>query len=90
MTPESGRLDAEEHVIVTDLTNELILLDPVNQEMYALNASGRLVWYGLPAESLTDLQDRIGPRLPTDLATANEDIRRLIADLVGAGLVRNS
>ena len=83
----SGRLERVSDVIVTELPSEIILLEPLSQEMYALNPTGMLIWKGLPAESLGDLQDRVGPQLHTDRATADRDIERLVAELCEAGLV---
>jgi hypothetical protein len=45
-------------LIETDLDHELILLDPVSQEMFSLNDTGRALWRSLPqpdVEALTGI-----------------------------------
>lgn len=73
-------------VVVTDLDDDLVLLDPKSGEMFALNESGRCVWHALDqgldaaAAALVDAFD-----VPPERAHA--DVRALVAELVAAGLV---
>lgn len=83
----SGNLRANPDVIVTDLENELVLLDPSTQEMFSLNRTGRLVWQQLPAESADALIAAVVPELPVDEERATADVRALLEALQEAELV---
>lgn len=73
-------------IVVTDLGDELILLDPTRGEMFSLNATGRCVWGALgggldaAVRALVDAFD-----IAAEQAAA--DARALVEDLVGAGLL---
>ena len=73
-------------IVVTDLGDELVLLDPARGEMFALNATGRCVWGALDGgldaavRALVDAFD-----ITAEQAAA--DARALIDDLVSAGLL---
>lgn len=73
-------------VIETDLESELILLDPGTQEMFSLNETGRRVWRSLPAREAA-LVDAVVAAFDVARDTAAADVRRLLAELVEAGLV---
>lgn len=73
-------------VIVTDLQNELVLLDPNNVEMYSLGPVGRAIWLSLPATPQTAAGQ---VRLSFDISAeeALRDAQALLEDLQLAGLV---
>lgn len=78
---------AAPNVIETDLDDELIILDPGTQEMFSLNDTGRHVWRTLPATE----QELVGAVLDgfeVTRAKAKADVRRLIAELLEARLVK--
>jgi hypothetical protein len=74
-------------VIATDLEHELVLLDPRNGEMYALNEAGRSVWFAMPARSPDELANMLTTRFDVGTAQALLDVQSLVAALQGAGLV---
>lgn len=74
-------------VIATDLEHELVLLDPRNGEMFALNATGREVWFALPARTPDELANVLITRFDVTRTRALDDVYSLIAALQGAGLV---
>ena len=74
-------------VIATDLEHELVLLDPRNGEMFALNATGRRVWFALPARTPDELAHVLTANFDVAPAQALKDVQSLIAALQGAGLV---
>jgi hypothetical protein len=82
-----GGLRPHPEVIVTDLEDELVLLDPRSQEMFSLNRTGRLVWQALPARSIDGLIAAVAPTLPVDRARAAADVRALVRELQDADLV---
>jgi Coenzyme PQQ synthesis protein D (PqqD) len=79
--------DSAPDVIATDLGYELVLLDPRNGEMFALNAAGRRVWLDLPARSPDELANVLVAVFDVARPQALNDVHSLIAALQGAGLV---
>ncbi|HEX7120063.1 MAG TPA: PqqD family protein [Longimicrobiales bacterium] len=73
-------------VVATDLGDELILLDPGSGEMFSLNATGRCIWQALDggvaaaAAAVVEAFDVAPER-------AEADVRALVDDLLGAGLL---
>jgi hypothetical protein len=78
---------ASPDVIATDLEHEVVLLDPRNGEMYALNATGRSIWFALPARSPDELANMLTTRFDVGRVQALRDVQSLVATLQGAGLV---
>lgn len=74
------------HVTVTDLGDDMVLLDSKSGEMFALNESGRCIWYALgrgeaaASAALVEAFDVTPER-------ARADVRALLDELVEAGLV---
>jgi hypothetical protein len=73
-------------VLVTDLGDELVLLDPASSEMFSLNDTGRLLWQALPAHEndLTTLLEREYD-LPHEQAQA--DVHILLTSLEARHLI---
>lgn len=82
------RCRPRDDVTVTDLGDQVVLLDPRNQEMYALDAVGRHIWSVLGQRSLGGIAADVAERYKVDLDTAEADLRELVDDLERAGLVR--
>jgi hypothetical protein len=76
-------------VIVTDLGNELILLDPRTGEMFSLNSTGRSVWFALPAGSVMDVAACVAAEFDVKPEAACGDVALLLVALKRAGLIFN-
>ncbi len=75
-------------VTVTDLGDQLVLLDPRDQQMYALDAVGRFVWETLPGRNAGAVATAIAERYRIEIATARRDLRDLLIELDEADLLR--
>lgn len=76
----------KQDILVTDLDDELVLLNPETQDIFTLNASGRLLWLALPAP-LETLADVLVQEYGLDSATARTDAGDILHELVQAGLL---
>jgi hypothetical protein len=74
-------------VIETDLEHELILLDPVTQEMFSLNDTGRAIWRALPGCTVDDAAVALTRQFDVTLDAAIADVRALVARLLEAKLI---
>lgn len=74
-------------VIATDLEHELILLDPRNGEMFALNETGRCVWLALPARTVDDLASALNTEFEVTPIQAREDVQAFLVEMTDRGLV---
>ncbi|MFN3265454.1 MAG: PqqD family protein [Deinococcales bacterium] len=74
-------------ILVTDLDNELVLLNPRTQAMFTLNGTGRIVWQNLGKYSATEIAEKIVERFEIDLPTALKDTENLLETLANAGLL---
>ena len=73
-------------VITTDLEHELVLLDPRNGEMFALNATARCIWLALPAD-LGAVTATLATRFNAAANESCSDAAAFLAQLAAAGLV---
>ena len=73
-------------VIATDLERELVLLDPSNGEMFALNATARRIWLSLPAD-LRHVAAAIVFEFNVSVDHAYDDAAALLRHMEQAGLV---
>jgi Coenzyme PQQ synthesis protein D (PqqD) len=89
--PVSGqqKYRRRETVIVTDLQDELVLLDPQSVEMFSLNAVGRLIWLALPATPEAAAA-QVTTTFAAEPAEALQDVLALLGDLQQSGLVEPS
>lgn len=76
----------KDDILVTDLQEELVLLNPETQDIFTLNSSGRLLWLALPA-SLDQLSKLLQTTYELDAPTAHQDAREVMDALVRAQLV---
>jgi hypothetical protein len=74
-------------VIATDLQHEMILLDPRNGEMFALNETGRYLWLRLPVRSAVELAYDLEKDFDVDAECACGDVLMLMLSLKRAGLI---
>ncbi|PYE55653.1 PqqD family protein [Deinococcus yavapaiensis] len=75
-----------EQVIVTDLEDELVLLDPSTQAMFSLNRVGRWLWQALPA-SRESLERQLADSFGIDATTASRDVGAVLSALLQAHLI---
>ncbi|OWL99217.1 hypothetical protein CBQ26_00110 [Deinococcus indicus] len=77
-------------VLVTDLDDELALLDPHTSRMYTLNAVGRAIWQALRVGGKREdqLVQVVTQEFDVAASQAQADIRTLLGDLDREGLVR--
>jgi hypothetical protein len=68
-------------VVVTDLDDELVLLDPVSKQMFSLNAVGRLLWLQLPLQGLNGALEQITKSFDVSPEQARADAMTLIESL---------
>ncbi|GGJ28324.1 PqqD family protein [Deinococcus roseus] len=78
----------KQDILVTDLQEELVLLNPDTQDIYTLNLSGRLLWLALPA-TLDSLADLLMQHYELDPQTAQTDALEIVEALVSSGLVQH-
>ena len=74
-------------VIATDLQREMILLDARNGEMFALNETGRYIWWRLPARSAVALAQDVAAVFNVDADCACGDVLWFLLSLKRAGLI---
>ncbi len=84
-----GAVTRHPDIIATDLEDEVVLLNPRTQTMFTLNATGRVVWYGLESFSLDELAGQLEERFEVTREAANADIEALLEALRSAGLVHD-
>jgi Coenzyme PQQ synthesis protein D (PqqD) len=68
-------------VVVTDLDDELVLLDPVSKQMFSLNTVGRLLWLELPRQGLEGALEQITKSFAVSPEQARADAMTLIENL---------
>jgi Coenzyme PQQ synthesis protein D (PqqD) len=68
-------------VVVTDLDDELVLLDPVSKQMFSLNVVGRLLWLELPKQGLEGVLEQITKSFAVSPEQARADAMMLIENL---------
>jgi hypothetical protein len=73
-------------VIVTDLADELILLDSSSGEMFSLSGSGRVAWAAL-GEGVAAAAAAVGAAFDVEPERAEADVEALVRELLQAGLI---
>jgi Coenzyme PQQ synthesis protein D (PqqD) len=73
-------------VVITDLEDELVLLNPQAKQLFSLNAVGRLLWLALPA-GLDAAIARIVREFDVAETQARSDAEILITTLTNKGLL---
>jgi hypothetical protein len=74
-------------VVVTDLDDELVLLDPVSKQMFSLNVVGRLLWLELPKQGLEGALGQITKSFAVSAEQARADAIGLIENLTRSKLL---
>lgn len=83
------RYSFRDDVVVTDLGDQLVLLDPRTQEMFALGDAGRFIWQALPGSALEQVAEALAAHYGIGHATAVADVLDLVAELGDADLLRS-
>lgn len=73
-------------LLITDLGDELVLMEPVRSVMFSLNDTGRLLWTALPA-SEAGLADVLISAYGLNAEQAGADVRTWLASLAERGLI---
>ncbi|MCP2013319.1 hypothetical protein L1280_000447 [Deinococcus sp. HSC-46F16] len=79
--------EAQPDVLATDLGDELVLLHPARGEMFSVNGPGRAAWLALPG-SVAHLTNAVTALYDVETDRAEADLRSLLSELAGRGLVR--
>lgn len=74
-------------IIVTDLGDELVLLDPSSGTMFGLNECGRRVWLALAESDPQDIAASLATDFAVDADDAYADIVQFLSTLADTRLV---
>ncbi len=74
-------------IIVTELDDELVLLNPRTQAMFTLNGTGKIIWQHLGTHTAEEIALKITETFEIDLATAKKDTFDLLESLEKSGLL---
>ncbi len=74
-------------IIVTELDDELVLLNPRTQAMFTLNGTGKIIWQHLGKNTAEEIALKITEVFEIDLATAKKDTFDLLESLEKSGLL---
>lgn len=75
-------------IVVTDLDDEVVLLNPSNQQMFTLNDTGREVWLNLEQRpSVAELAEHITNLYEVEQAVAERDVQMILAHLLEHNLI---
>ena len=73
-------------VMVSDLGDEVVLLDTATRAMHTLNRTGRVVWMSIE-DGIDAAVDRVAAQFAVDADTARRDVVELVDGLVASGLL---
>lgn len=79
--------EAHPDVLVTDLGDELILMQAAQGVMFSLNKTGRVAWMALPATTGA-VGTALAGAFDVPAAQAHDDARTLLTELAAQGMVR--
>jgi hypothetical protein len=74
-------------IIVTELDDELVLLNPRTQAMFTLNGTGKIIWQSLGQHTNEEIAVKITEVFEIDLGTAQKDTSDLLESLEKSGLL---
>lgn len=84
--PDSKNYVVNSKVVITDLGDELVLMEPASGKMFSLNSSGRVLWQRLPATP-AELATALCEAFEVSREDALEDSQAWLSALVSSGLV---
>lgn len=86
--PADARLTLAADVIATAIPGETVILDPTGDKYFSLDGVGPRVWELLQASTtMEDVVVRLIDEYDVDPDVCERDVRQLLDDLVGRGLV---
>lgn len=86
MTSNDTLYHANPQILVSDLGDELALMQPNNSKMFSLNSAGRLLWQRLPA-TLSELSSHLQAEYDITPEIARADAEAVMQNLLQRGLV---
>ncbi len=75
-------------IIVTELDDELVLLNPRTQAMFTLNGTGKMIWQNLGQHNAEEIAIKITGAFEIDSETAQKDVMALLETLEASGLIQ--
>lgn len=74
-------------ITVTEEENGLVIFNLQNGTVSRLNAIGKLIWDGIPKESIEEIVNSLADGYDVQHAQADHDVREFIAALLRDGLI---
>ena len=81
------RYQQHKGVVVTDLGDEIVLLDTNNQKMFSLNSVGRFIWNECIGHDLSFVIGRIVSIYKVEPKVASHDVDNIIEELLKNNLI---
>lgn len=86
--PFAVRLSVPPHVLIRQIENESVLLNLQNERYFGLDEVGTRMWTSLiGAGSIQAAYEELLAEYEVDHETLRRDLRKLISQLVGSGLL---
>lgn len=79
---------AHPDLIETDLEQELLLLNPNDQQIFSLNETGLMIWRAIQNNTLERVPDQLVEHYEVTLEEARADVLALVTQLYNKGLVQ--
>jgi hypothetical protein len=77
-------------LIETDLEQELLLLNPNDQQIFSLNETGMLIWRAIQNNTLNHVPKELVEYYEVTLEEAQSDVLFLVMQLQDKGLIRRA
>jgi hypothetical protein len=77
-------------LIETDLEQELLLLNPHDQQIFSLNETGMLIWKAIQNNTLEHVPDLLVEHYEVSLEEAKADVLTLVTQLQDKGLIQRA
>lgn len=75
-------------LIETDLEQELLLLNPNDQQIFSLNETGLMIWRAIQNNTLEHVADQLVEHYEVTLEEAKADVLALVTQLYNKGLIQ--
>jgi Coenzyme PQQ synthesis protein D (PqqD) len=77
-------------LIETDLEQELLLLNPNDQQIFSLNETGMLIWRAIQNNTLSHVPSQLVEYYEVSLEEAQHDVLFLVIQLQDKGLIHRA